>query len=119
MIEQEVVEMSTYLKMGILNTLYNEIDDPSFLQCCFEMYGISTASTASDVDKGALMAGTANAPLSSSNTDDKSSTIMCMLTRRKQKIYRAEWTSLLKVKKLLRRILGNFESEKYDGITVS
>ncbi|VUZ43246.1 unnamed protein product, partial [Hymenolepis diminuta] len=42
---------------------------------------------------------------------------MCMLTRRKQKIYRAEWTSLLKVKKLLKRILGNFESEKYDGIT--
>lgn len=107
MIEQEVVEMSTYLKMETLNTLYNEIDDPSMLRSCFEKYGIPINSTGAV--KGPIATAAANSE----------SPMIDMLTRREQRFPHPQWTNLLKVKKLLRRILGNFESDNYAEIDVS
>ncbi|VDO03252.1 unnamed protein product [Rodentolepis nana] len=117
MIEQEVVEIPTYLKMSTLNTLYNHIDDPTILGRSFEMYGIQKAPTASNAVRKAKMTTAADTRSSSSSTEGKSMTIPDMLKQKKQKIYQAEWTNLRKVKKLLRLMLGNFESENYAEIT--
>ncbi|KAM7539367.1 hypothetical protein Aperf_G00000056009 [Anoplocephala perfoliata] len=116
-IEQEVVEMSTYLRMGILNSLYNNIDDPTTLRRCFDMYGMKAASTEPRKPKNAILPSTAKAELSGLHADEGSVTIMDMLVKNDQKKTRAEWTSLNKVKKLLQKILGSFESSNYTVIT--
>lgn len=110
--------MSTYLRVGVLNILYNNIDDPTVLHRCFEMCGIGAASTDLSKPKNAILPSTAKVMLSDSNIDEGSVTIRDMLIKKAQKKSRTEWTSLNKVKKLLKQILGSFDSPNYAEITV-
>lgn len=119
LIDQELVDMSTYLDVGTLNQLYNDVDDASTLNRTMKFYGVSMREPTTSLTSAALMTTTGNILAGDTNASNDTNKMLDMLLKRKKKQTQKEWTNLPTVRRLLKKILGSFDNPLYLAVTVS
>ncbi|EUB57796.1 Transient receptor potential cation channel subfamily M member [Echinococcus granulosus] len=116
LIEQELVEMSTYLDVSTLTRLYNELEDPSVMRRCLERLKVEVKHTQPSLTRAALLATTANILVSETETSDTANKMLEMLIRR-DKEKPKDWINLPTVEGLLNKLLGSFNHPLYVEVT--
>ncbi|VDK24417.1 unnamed protein product [Taenia asiatica] len=115
--EQELVEMSTYLDVGTLTCLYNEVEDASVMQRCLTRFKVEVGSGQPSLTHAALLATTANVFASETVTSDAANKMLEMLIHRKEEKAQRDRMDLRTVKRLLERLLGSFTHPLYQAVT--
>ncbi|KAL5964107.1 Transient receptor potential cation channel subfamily M member 5 [Taenia solium] len=117
LMEQELVEMSTYLDVSTLTCLYNEVEDASVMQRCLTRFKVEVGSGQPSLTHAALLATTANVFASETVTSDAANKMLEMLIHRKEEKAQRDRMDLRIVKRLLEKLLGSFTHPLYEAIT--
>ncbi|VDM35051.1 unnamed protein product [Hydatigera taeniaeformis] len=117
LIEQGLVEMSTYLDVMTLTHLYNELDDPSVMRRCLKRFKAEVESTQPTLTRAALLVTTANVFASETETSESANKLLEMLIHRKKEKVQKEWINLPTVQRLLKKLLGSFNHPLYLAVT--
>ncbi len=113
-LEQELIEISTYLNAATLNMLYNSIDDASFLQSTLICYGIKKGKQKQALTKAVLAATTANILGADTGVvKDANRNLELIRTQKKRSGVVHEWVDLPTIATLMDRLIGSFQSLHY------
>ncbi len=119
-LEQELIEISTYLNAATLNMLYNSIDDASFLQSTLICYGIKKDKEHTILDGEDLAAITTNILGADKGfIREENRNLELIRTQKKQSGVIHEWVALPTIAILMDRLIGTFQSFLYAESTVS
>ncbi len=117
-LEQELIEISTYLNAATLNMLYNSIDDASFLQSTLIWYGSKKEHTI--LDEEDLAAITTNILGADSGfIREENRNLELIRTQKKLSGVIHEWVDLPTIAILMDRLIGTFQSFLYAENSVS
>ncbi|KAL5104836.1 hypothetical protein TcWFU_001429 [Taenia crassiceps] len=117
LMEQELVEMSTYLDVITLTCLYNGIEDASSMQRCLTRFNVRVEESQPGLMHAALLATTASIFAIETETSGAANTMLEMLIHRKQEKAEGDLINLHTVKRLLRKLLGSFTHPLYQAVT--
>ncbi|VDD84479.1 unnamed protein product [Mesocestoides corti] len=117
LIDLELVKMQTYLDVGTLNWLYNNVDDASILKTTLNYYGVVIKQSPPSLIGAALMATTANVLSMDTETAGEANRVLEMLLQRGRVRAKRDWTNLPTISELLLKMLGSFSSIHYAEVT--